>query len=45
MDVQLENLELCKKCGGRCCKKSGCDYIPDDFQELTFNYLFNVLSE
>ena len=25
--MNYENKELCKKCGGMCCKKSGCDYF------------------
>ena len=40
-----ENLEICKNCGGKCCLKSGCDYSPDDFESLSFNYLYHKLME
>lgn len=45
MKIELENKQICKKCGGRCCKKSGCDYIPSDFEQLSFEYLYNKLLE
>ena len=44
MDVMLENKKYCKECGGYCCKKSGCDYYPEDFKDLSFNGLTNILS-
>ncbi len=25
------NYELCKQCGGRCCKRNACDCSPEDF--------------
>lgn len=40
----MENLEICKKCGGMCCKKSGCDYLASDFNDLSFNGLLKTLS-
>lgn len=40
----MENLEICKKCGGMCCKKSGCDYLSSDFNDLSFNGLLKTLS-
>ena len=43
--MKYENLELCKKCGGKCCLKSGCDYSVDDFDSLSFNYLYHKLLE
>lgn len=42
---ELENTELCKKCGGRCCKKSGCDYYVQDFENFKFKYLEQRLKE
>lgn len=39
METKNENFEICKKSGGYCCKKCGCDFIPKDFEELTTNYL------
>lgn len=39
-ESKLVNDELCKKCGGRCCKQCGCLYFPEDFKfELTFDNL------
>ena len=45
MEEKLENKEYCKTCGGYCCKKSGCDYYPCDFKDLSFKGLTNILSE
>lgn len=33
------NHELCSKCGGKCCKSCGCHFSPDDFKEISFEYL------
>ena len=33
--MEYENKEICKKCGGFCCKKSGCDYFVSDFGFIT----------
>lgn len=41
--IELENAELCKKCKGKCCKKSGCDYYINDFESLKIDYLENKL--
>lgn len=38
-----ENKELCKQCGGKCCKKCGCDYFPKDFSEFTTNALLEKI--
>lgn len=43
--MKNENLEICKQCQGYCCKKSGCDYIPDDFPELSLSFLLAKLYE
>lgn len=40
-----ENLDICRQCGGRCCKKSGCDYSAKDFTDLSFKSLCEILSE
>ena len=40
-----ENLRRCAKCGGKCCKKSGCDYWVSDFDDLSYSGLLKVLSE
>lgn len=42
---KIENKDICAKCGGFCCKKSGCDYFVSDFDNLKFDYLLNVLNE
>lgn len=33
------NSEICKQCGGGCCKRCGCNFSPDDFQEISFECL------
>lgn len=43
--VELENRDLCSKCGGDCCKKSGCDYFPEDFSSLETKALLEILKE
>lgn len=40
-----ENFKRCRKCGGKCCKKSGCDYWIEDFDDLSYSGLLKVLSE
>lgn len=41
--MDYENHELCRECGGRCCKKCGCDYYVSDFEALTKEALINIL--
>jgi len=45
MEQVYENKEICAACGGRCCKKCGCDYAATDFIDLGINNLFNILME
>lgn len=33
------NYDICKSCGGICCKQCGCHFSPRDFKELSFDYL------
>lgn len=40
---KYENLEICKQCGGYCCKKSGCDYFVSDLQSMKLNYIESLL--
>ena len=40
---KCEDKELCTKCGGKCCKKSGCDFFVSDFTSLKMEYLEQVL--
>ena len=44
-DMKNENIEICKKCGGMCCKKSGCDYSAHDFLDLSYEGLSNELKK
>ena len=39
------NTEICSKCGGKCCKRCGCHFSPDDFQEISFDFLKNELEK
>ena len=41
----FERPEKCKACGGVCCLRSGCDYHPADFENMTFDYLKKRLDE
>lgn len=38
-----ENIEICKNCGGMCCKKSGCDFWPCDLQDKTLKGILKFL--
>ncbi len=38
-DPILQNAELCAQCGGKCCKRCGCAFSPDDFEDLSFEAL------
>lgn len=42
---RVENREICSKCGGKCCKKSGCDYSTKDFSDLSLNAIYQKLEE
>ena len=42
-DLPRFNPVLCEKCGGKCCKRTGCYYSPKDFPEITFETLFKHL--
>lgn len=44
-EIKNENLSICQKCGGMCCKKSGCDYSADDFDNCSYNNLVKELSK
>lgn len=45
MDIRYENKDICKKCGGQCCKKSGCDYFVTDFESMNTSYLEEFLKK
>lgn len=38
-DPTLRNPEMCAKCGGECCKRCGCFFSPDDFEEVSYESL------
>lgn len=40
-----EDLDICRECGGMCCKKSGCDYWPQDFEDLSYKGVLKILSK
>lgn len=40
---KLQNSELCKQCGGRCCQSCGCIFHPSQFKEITENSLLEIL--
>lgn len=44
MNTNYENKDVCKKCGGYCCKKCGCDYFVSDFENFKLEYLDNILA-
>lgn len=33
--MQMENKSICAKCGGECCKNSGCDFSSHDFAVIS----------
>lgn len=33
------NPSICAECGGECCKRCGCEFSPDDFEEISFEFL------
>jgi len=39
-----ENKSICAKCGGRCCKKSGCDYFVSDIESFKIEELEKLLA-
>lgn len=42
---KYENKDICSKCGGKCCKKSGCDYFVSDFESMETKYLEEILNQ
>lgn len=39
------NNQICAECGGECCKRCGCHFSPDDFQEISFDFLKKELEK
>lgn len=43
LEKDYTNKGLCSKCKGRCCKDSGCFFMPDDFEKIEYEYLKNEI--
>jgi len=43
--IKNENLSICSKCGGKCCKKCGCDYSANDFKNCSYDNLLKELDK
>lgn len=39
------NHSVCKKCGGMCCRNTGCYFSTKDFEEISFESLHALLSK
>jgi len=39
------NTEICKKCGGKCCKATGCHISPFDLKEISVEFIINLIDE
>lgn len=44
-EIKNENLNICRMCGGMCCKKSGCDYSALDFKNASYDTLYKELNK
>ena len=42
---KYEDKDICRACGGYCCKKSGCDYATSNFDNLGIKSLHEKLAE
>lgn len=38
-EAEKTDYDLCKECGGRCCRNCGCHFSPYDFKEVTYEHL------
>lgn len=38
-EIDCCNQNLCKKCQGKCCKETGCFFMPEDFEKMELSYL------
>lgn len=43
-DDRIEDVEICAKCKGRCCKNAPCHYSPDDFKNLSYRALKSIIA-
>jgi len=37
------NTEICKHCGGACCKNMGCHISPNDLEQVDYNTIIKLL--
>lgn len=44
-NVKAEKPEVCKECGGSCCKRAPCHWSPDDIEDLSYEGLKKLLKE
>lgn len=44
-EIVYENKNICRECGGKCCKKCGCDYSTENFIDLRIDNLQKVLEK
>ena len=44
-DKSIFENECCQECKGRCCKKCGCSYYVEDFEDLSLNELKTELNK
>ena len=44
-DEKNVNPKICSECGGECCKRCGCHFSPDDFEEISFEFLKKELEK
>ena len=46
MSVKVfEPTKRCSTCKGKCCKTMACHFSPDDFEEISFDYLKERIEE
>ena len=43
LEKDCTNYSMCAECGGRCCKETGCFFMPQDFEKIEYNYLKNEI--
>lgn len=36
---------ICKECKGACCKRTGCTYLPEDFDSMEYQYLLDLINK
>ena len=44
-EIVYENKNICRECGGKCCKKCGCDYSIENFDNLKIDNLQRILEQ